>query len=51
MKGPFKTGVMVNGRDTGDGFHVNQIVKNPKGFFTDSHTTMFPAGVVRGQIE
>jgi hypothetical protein len=42
---------MVGGRDTGDGFHVSQIVKNPKGFFTDSHTQKFVPGVVRGQLE
>lgn len=52
LTGPFKTGVtnMQTGKDTGDGFHVSQIVKNPKGFFTDSHTKQFVAGAVRGQL-
>lgn len=52
LTGPFKTGVKnaATGLDTGDGFHVKQIVENPKGFFTDSHTVLFPLGAVRGQL-
>lgn len=43
-------GGVAGAPDTGDGFHVKQIEQNPKGFFTDSHTVPFPAGVVRGQL-
>jgi len=50
ITGPFVTGLAPTGTDTGAGFHVSQIEKNPKGFFTDSHTVDFVAGVVRGQL-
>ena len=50
LKGPFKTGVLANGVDTGTGFTVSQIEANPSGFFTDSHTKLFSLGVVRGQL-
>ncbi|KAK6583317.1 hypothetical protein PZA11_004393 [Diplocarpon coronariae] len=50
MTGPFKTGVKVKGEDTGAGFKLSQIEANPAGFFTDSHTKLYPLGVVRGQI-
>jgi hypothetical protein len=52
LTGPFKTGVKnpATGLDTGDGFHVKQIVENPNGFFTDSHTVSFSLGAVRGQL-
>lgn len=50
MSGPFKTGIMSNGADTGDGFMVKQIEQNPAGFFTDSHTKKYVPGVVRGQM-
>jgi len=41
---------MATGKDNADGFHVRQIVENPSGFFTDSHTADFLAGAVRGQL-
>lgn len=50
MTGPFTTGVLANGVDTGVGFTVKQIEANPAGFFTDAHTVNKPAGVVRGQL-
>lgn len=50
MEGPFTTGILAQGVDTGTGFHVKQIVENPKGFFTDSHTKDYLAGAVRGQL-
>ncbi|CAG5143028.1 uncharacterized protein ALTATR162_LOCUS1270 [Alternaria atra] len=52
LKGPFKVGVVnaATGKDQADGFHVKQIVANPKGFFTDSHTAQFSSGAVRGQL-
>lgn len=51
MTGPFKTGVLANGVDTGEGFTVKEIEENPAGFFTDSHTVKSVAGVVRGQMD
>ena len=51
MVGPFTTGVLANGTDTGTGFRVAQIEANPANFFTDAHTTSFVAGVVRGQLD
>ncbi|KAG9202415.1 hypothetical protein G6514_004391 [Epicoccum nigrum] len=51
LTGPFKTGILANGVDTGDNFHVRQIVANPAGFFTDTHTAQFVPGAVRGQLK
>ncbi|KAF3033269.1 hypothetical protein E8E12_004297 [Didymella heteroderae] len=51
LTGPFKTGILANGVDTGDGFHVRQIVANPAGFFTDTHTRKYVPGAVRGQLK
>ncbi|ENI01859.1 hypothetical protein COCC4DRAFT_26469 [Bipolaris maydis ATCC 48331] len=52
LKGPLFVNVTnsATGKDQADGFHVSQIVKDPKSFFTDSHTSMFIAGAVRGQL-
>jgi len=51
IKGPFLTGVLAaDGTDTGTGFTVKQIEDEPAAFFTDSHTALFPVGVVRGQL-
>lgn len=49
-KGPFTTGVMANGQDSGTGFSLRQIEADPAAFFGDSHTADFTAGVVRGQL-
>lgn len=51
LQGPFTTGILANGVDTGSGFKVSQIEANPSGFFADVHTTKFVAGAVRGQLE
>lgn len=51
LTGPFKTGILANGVDTGDGFHVRDIVANPSNFFTDTHTSRFVPGAVRGQLK
>ncbi|GAA5838287.1 hypothetical protein JCM3766R1_005510 [Sporobolomyces carnicolor] len=51
LKGPFTTGVLANGTDTGEGFSLSEIEANPPAFFTDTHTVAFPAGAVRGQLE
>jgi len=51
LTGPFLTGVKAaDGSDTGAGFTVKMIEDNPAAFFTDSHTALFPVGVVRGQL-
>jgi hypothetical protein len=51
LTGPFTTGInSTAGTDTGLNFHVRQIVANPAGFFTDSHTAAFTSGAVRGQL-
>jgi hypothetical protein len=51
LTGPFFVGTNnTQGVDNAAGFHVRQIVANPSGFFTDSHTSQFSAGAVRGQL-
>lgn len=50
LQGPFTTGVLANGADTGTGFTLAQIEANPAGFSADSHTVSYAAGVVRGQL-
>lgn len=51
LVGPFTTGIKAaDGQDTGNGFNLKLIEMNPKSYFTDSHTKLFPAGVVRGQF-
>lgn len=50
LQGPFTTGILVDGKDTGDGFRLSQIEANPAGFTSDAHTVTFAAGVVRGQL-
>ncbi|KAH6691429.1 hypothetical protein F5X68DRAFT_259488 [Plectosphaerella plurivora] len=52
FKGPFVTGIQAaDGADTGAGFTLAQIEANPAGFFTDSHTVVSVAGVVRAQMQ
>jgi len=53
ITGPFLTGIKAadNVTDTGAGFKLAQIEANPSNFFTDSHTNLFVAGVVRGQLD
>lgn len=50
QQGPFKTGIVQNGKDTAEGFHVRQIEQNPAGFFADTHSTLAVPGAVRGQL-
>ncbi|SNS54593.1 CHRD domain-containing protein [Geodermatophilus pulveris] len=50
LQGPFTTGVAPNGTDTGDGFTLDQIEADPSAFFTDTHTSAYVAGAVRGQL-
>ncbi|POS79360.1 hypothetical protein DHEL01_v202245 [Diaporthe helianthi] len=50
IKGPFTTGVMMEGADTGNGFTVAQIEANPAAFFADTHSSLALPGAVRGQL-
>ncbi|KAH7382033.1 hypothetical protein BKA64DRAFT_219204 [Cadophora sp. MPI-SDFR-AT-0126] len=50
LKGPFVTGVMVEGVDSGEGFHVSMIEANPQAFMADTHSSLALAGAVRGQL-
>lgn len=50
LEGPFTTGVMADGQDTGTGFSVREIEENPSAFFGDTHTADYTAGAVRGQL-
>jgi hypothetical protein len=50
LQGPFTTGVVANGADTGEGFSLAQIEADPSAFATDTHTAANPAGAVRGQL-
>jgi hypothetical protein len=50
MRGPFTTGVVMEGRDTGEGFTVQQIEANPAAFFADTHSSLALPGAVRGQL-
>lgn len=50
LQGPFTTGVLANGVDTGTDFSLAEIEANPAGFTGDSHTVTYAAGVVRGQL-
>ncbi|KAF2243799.1 hypothetical protein BU26DRAFT_436240 [Trematosphaeria pertusa] len=50
LKGPFVTGVIMEEKDTGEGFHVSQIEQNPAAFMADTHSSLALPGAVRGQI-
>ncbi|KAL8850078.1 MAG: hypothetical protein Q9221_005004 [Calogaya cf. arnoldii] len=50
MQGPFTTGLIMNGQDTGTGFMVRQIQDNPSGFFADVHSSLAVPGAARGQF-
>lgn len=50
LTGPFVTGLLVDGRDSGDGFHVAMIEANPAAFMADTHSSLALAGAVRGQL-
>ncbi|SFP92618.1 CHRD domain-containing protein [Geodermatophilus dictyosporus] len=50
LQGPFTTGVVTDGTDTGEGFTLAEIEADPSAFATDTHTTANPAGAVRGQL-
>lgn len=50
LQGPFTTGILANGVDTGTDFDLAAIEANPAGFAADTHTAAFTAGAVRGQL-
>lgn len=50
LQGPFTTGVVADGADTGTCFTLDQIEADPASFSTDTHTSAFAAGAVRGQL-
>lgn len=50
LYGPFKTGVMANGADSGDGFTLKQLEQNPADYFADVHSSLAVPGAVRGQL-
>jgi hypothetical protein len=50
LTGPFVTGVIVEEKDTGEGFHVSQIEENPAAFMADVHSSLALPGAVRGQL-
>ncbi|KAH7157220.1 hypothetical protein EDB81DRAFT_945557 [Dactylonectria macrodidyma] len=51
VKGPFLTGILTDGVDTGTGFTVKKIEDNPTNFFADSHSSLAVPGAVRGQLD
>lgn len=52
LQGPFTTGLEGDdGADTAEGFSLAEIEADPAAFFADTHTTAFPAGAVRGQLQ
>ncbi|MFB2584012.1 CHRD domain-containing protein [Herbiconiux liukaitaii] len=50
LQGPFTTGVLVDGVDTGTGFTLAQLEADAAAFAADTHTAANPAGAVRGQL-
>ncbi len=50
LQGPFTTGLSPDGTDTGEGFSLAEIEADPSAFFTDTHTSEYVAGAVRGQL-
>lgn len=50
LTGPFETGLMPNGTDTGLGFTVKMIEENPTAFNADTHSSEAVPGAVRGQF-
>ncbi|KAM5352125.1 hypothetical protein ACJ41O_004848 [Fusarium nematophilum] len=51
LQGPFRTGLVQNGQDTGVGFAIKQIEQNPAMFFADSHSSLAVPGAFRGQLD
>ncbi|KAI6781405.1 uncharacterized protein J7T54_002298 [Emericellopsis cladophorae] len=51
LQGPFTTGIIVDGQDTGRGFTLKQIEENPSNFNADVHSSLAVPGAVRGQFK
>ncbi|KAG9256453.1 uncharacterized protein F5Z01DRAFT_510844 [Emericellopsis atlantica] len=51
LQGPFTTGVIANGQDTGVGFTLKQIEADPTNFNADVHSSLAVPGAVRGQLK
>ena len=50
LQGPFTTGVVLARGDTGRGFTLAMLERNPAEWFLDVHTKQFRTGAVRGQL-
>jgi len=50
LKGPFTSGVVLRHGDTGRGFTLAMVERNPPEWFVDVHTKEFRVGAVRGQL-
>lgn len=50
LQGPFTTGIVNDGVDTGEGFTLLQLEADAAAFAADTHTAANPAGAVRGQL-
>jgi hypothetical protein len=50
LQGPFTTGVVTDGVDSGDGFTLAEIEADPAGYYSDVHTADFVPGAMRGQL-
>ncbi|MCX6462800.1 MAG: CHRD domain-containing protein [Pseudonocardiales bacterium] len=50
LQGPFTTGVMADGTDTGEGFSLAEIEADPAAYYADVHTADFVPGALRGQL-
>lgn len=50
VSGPFETGVMPNGTDTGLGFTIALLESNPAAYYVDYHTDAAPQGAAAGNV-
>jgi hypothetical protein len=53
LQGPFRTGVEdeETGLDTGVGWKVSEIEKNPEAYYADVHSSLAVPGAHRGQLD
>lgn len=50
IQGPFTTGVVTDGVDSGEGFSLAEIEADPATYYADVHTADFVPGALRGQL-
>ncbi len=50
LQGPFTTGVVTDGVDSGDGFTLAELEADPTAYYSDVHTADFVPGAMRGQL-